>query len=144
MLTVERAITYAVEAHFGQKDKSGRPYILHPLHVMMQMETDTERVVAILHDVTEDSECTLKSLHSSLNITEEIHNALFALDKNNFEDYMQMIIAIKMNPIARKVKIADLEHNMDIRRVLGREQMDDKDKDRMAKYFKAWSYLKGE
>ena len=149
MLTLDRAIALAVEAHTGQKDLSGVSYILHPLFVMSKMVTDTERIVAVLHDVTEDTDHTLDGL-CELGLTEEMHGALFLLDKNNHpgdtkEDrYYNMIHAIKLNPIARKVKIADLEHNMDLRRIIGRQKMNDKDKKRVEMYMWAWSELTGE
>jgi len=144
MLTLEKAIIFATTAHTGQKDRAGLPYILHPLHVMSEMDTDMERIVAVLHDVTEDSECCLEDITKDLGLTEEMHIALFNLDKNNFNSYTSMIEAIKLNPISKKVKLADLEHNMDIRRVLGRADMSEKDRHRIAKYFRAWSFLKGE
>jgi len=143
MFTLEDAINIAVKAHKGQKDKAYESYILHPLHVMMQMDTDTERIVAVLHDVTEDSDITLLFL-KHMGITEEISLALFALDKNNFNSYDEMIAVCKLNPIARKVKLADLEHNMTLKRTLGREEMNEKDKERIAKYYKSWIFLKGE
>lgn len=143
MLTLEKAILFVTEAHMGQKDKAGLPYILHPLHIMMQMGTDTERIIAVLHDVLEDTDHTVDDL-IALGITEDMEIALHALNKNNFDTYMDMIRYCKLYPMARKVKIADLEHNMDLKRVLGREKMTEDDKERMAKYFAAWTYLKGE
>ncbi len=152
MLTLEDAIDLAVRAHKGQKDLSGSAYILHPLTVMSRMNTDTERIVAVLHDVTEDSEYTIDDI-IDISVTEEMTQALILLDKNNhrgengeFYDshYEKMITKIKNSPIARKVKIADLEHNMDIRRIIGRRELTDKDKARLGRYLKAWSFLKGE
>ncbi len=148
MLTLEDAIELAVIAHKGQKDLSGRPYILHPLTVMMDMCTDAERIVAILHDVTEDTEHTLEDL-DKLGLTEEMYDALHLLDKNNYEGekierYRAMITAIKGHPLARVVKIADLKHNMDLRRIIGREDMNDKDMKRIKQYTWAWSFLTGE
>ena len=150
MLMLEDAIELAVKAHKGQKDLSGKAYILHPLRVMHKMDTDAERIVAILHDVTEDTEYTI-GLISNYGLTEEMRDAIVILDKNNHPktsdidyDYQQMIIKIKKSPLAKKVKIADLEDNMDIKRIIGREGLTQKDKNRLAKYLKAWSFLTGE
>ncbi len=143
MLTLEDVLIFASKAHMGQKDLSGKPYILHPIAVMNSMDTDTERIVALLHDVTEDTKYTLEDLRQ-IGITEEINTALCLLDKNNHENYEAMIKKIKHYPLARKVKIADLEHNMDLRRIIGREEMDEKDTARIKKYMWAWSYLTGE
>ena len=148
MLTLEDAIVFATTAHKGQKDLSGAPYILHPLTVMSKMETDTERIIAVLHDTTEDTKATLDDI-TDLGATEEIVRALWLLDKHNYEGtkqirYSNMIVNIRKNLMAKKVKIADLEHNMDLRRIIGREKLEQKDKDRIEKYLWAWTLLKGE
>ena len=87
MLTLEKAIVLATEAHENQKDLYGCAYILHPLTVMTKMSIDSERIVAVLHDVVEDTDYTLELLVEVLEITREIYNALHLLDKNNHEDY---------------------------------------------------------
>jgi len=116
---------------------------------MTQMETDTERIVAVLHDVTEDTAYTITQI-ANFGLTEEIRDALVLLDKNNHsgsdkeERYVNMIAAIKEHSIARKVKIKDLEHNMDLRRIINRHDMRKKDMERVGRYMKAWSYLTGE
>ena len=143
MLTLEKAIIFATEAHAGQKDKAGQAYILHPLTVMSRMDTDTERIVALLHDVIEGTEWSISDLNNQFKLSEEVILAVNLLTKMEGQDYDKYIEAIKNNVIARKVKIADLEHNMDIKRVLGRRNMTDKDMQRLAKYYKAWSYLTG-
>src|SRR5690606_4009556 len=109
MLTLEKAIIFATEAHAGQKDKSGQAYILHPLTVMSKMDTDTERIVAILHDVIEDTSYTLDDLQKLFHLSEEKLIAVDLLTKKEGYDYDKYIQNIKDNPIARKVKIADLE-----------------------------------
>lgn len=140
MLTLEEAIILAVEAHYGQKDLYGGAFILHPLTVMSKMSTDVERIVAVLHDVTEDTELTLDDI-IAIEATDDIIKSLVLLDKNNHESYADMIKGIKEDDIARKVKIADLEHNMDIKRIIGRECLSEGDKNRLGKYLWAWSYL---
>ena len=148
MLTLEDAVELATRAHKGQKDLSGLPYILHPLHIMLKMNTISEMIVAVLHDVTEDTEYTIGTI-GMMGITEEIHDALIILDKNRHEGsdkeekYKNMIKKIKSNHIARKVKVADLEHNMDLRRIINREDLKDVDLKRFQKYMWAWSYLTG-
>lgn len=145
------AITLANKAHSGQFDLAGMPYILHPLYVMHRVETIEEKIVAILHDVTEDTKITLDDI--MINISNNynfkskidlynIRNSLWRLDKNNFKDYESMIEGISSWQITRNVKIADLEHNMDLKRIIGKEDMTEKDMKRFKKYMKSWSYLK--
>jgi (p)ppGpp synthase/HD superfamily hydrolase len=142
-LTLEQAISFASLVHAGQYDLSGQHYILHPLTLMMQMDTDTERIIAILHDVVEDTHVTFEHL-IALGLTEEMLHVLKLLTREKTQDYFEYVKKIKSNPMARKIKIADLEHNMNLKRTLGREDMTDKDKERIAKYYKAWTYLTGE
>lgn len=138
MSTLERAITIALEAHRGQTDRYGRPYILHPLYVMQQMDSETEMVAAVLHDVIEDSEVTLDDLRAEgFSTTVLTAVALLTHDKQRttYEDY---VLAIKPNPLARKIKLADLQHNMDIRRMTS---LHEKDVVRLQKYHRAWQTL---
>jgi (p)ppGpp synthase/HD superfamily hydrolase len=143
MISLETAIIVASEAHKGQLDLSGRLYILHPLTVMMKMDTDFERIIAVLHDVIEDTHITMEHMEGFLK-NEEMIRVLKLLTREKGRDYFEYIKEIKKHPTARKIKIADLEHNMDLKRTLGREDMTDKDKNRVAKYYKAWTYLTGE
>ncbi|NDY73833.1 GTP pyrophosphokinase [Desulfobacter hydrogenophilus] len=113
---LEDAIILAARAHKGQVDKAGEPYILHPLHVMLCMKTNTERIVAVLHDVMEDtdySDIDLIALGFSPNIVE----ALKCLSKSDAESYFDYIDRVKTNKNAKRVKIADLTHNMDMGRI---------------------------
>ncbi|WP_043414604.1 HD domain-containing protein [Archangium violaceum] len=135
--TLEDAIALAVEAHRGQRDKSGKAYILHPLRVMMRLETDTERMVAILHDVVEDTPWTLERLRG-LGYPEEVLGALDCLTKREGETYEAFIERILPHPLARRVKRADLEDNMDVRRLLA---LTDRDAERLARYRAAWARL---
>lgn len=138
MTLLEKCIALAVKAHEGQKDKSGRPYILHPLHLMAQMDTDEERMTAVLHDVVEDTGHTLADLRQ-MGLPESVILALGLLthDKETatYEEYVQQL---KPNPLAKKVKMADLRHNMDIRRL---DSVGEKEAARLEKYRKAWAYL---
>lgn len=111
-MNIEDALKIAVSAHYGQKDKCGDPYILHPLWVMNQMETEDERVCAILHDVAEDTNVSLKMLREKgLNYVQAV--ALDLLTHKRGVPYLKYIANLSDNEIARKVKIADLAHNRD-------------------------------
>lgn len=135
--TLEDAIALAVEAHRGQRDKAGQTYILHPLRVMMRLETDTERMVAVLHDVVEDSPWTLERLRG-LGYPEEVLGALDCLTKREGETYEAFIERLRPHPLARRVKRADLEDNMDVRRL---PAVTSKDAERLARYRAAWARL---
>ena len=138
MSSLERAIEIALEAHRNQKDRSNRPYILHPLHLMQQMDGEIEMIAAVLHDVVEDSTITLDDLRGEGFATEAIDAvALLTHDKAamSYEEYVRRI---KPNPLARKIKLADLTHNMDLRRI---SHLDEADFRRMEKYHRAWILL---
>ena len=135
---VEKAISLAVEAHAGEVDKQGKPYILHPLHLMMQMETAEEMITAVLHDVVEDTNTTLEDLRQH-GFPEVVLEALELLTHDTAStSYEEYVAAIKPNPLARKVKLADLAHNMDVRRL---PEMGMNDYGRLEKYRRAWDRL---
>lgn len=127
---LEKAISIALSAHKGKTDKSGNPYILHPLRVMLDMATIDEKIVAVLHDVVEDSCITIQNLREE-NYSEEILNALTLLTKNENQSYDEYILEIKKNALAAKVKLADLRDNMDKKRLSNLTQ---KDTTRLKKY----------
>jgi (p)ppGpp synthase/HD superfamily hydrolase len=137
---LEDAIALAVEAHRGQRDKAGQTYILHPLRVMLRLETETERMVAVLHDVVEDSPWTLERLRG-LGYPEEVLGALDCLTKREGETYEAFIERVRPHPLARRVKLADLEDNMDVRRL---PAVTARDAERLARYRAAWARLKDE
>ncbi len=139
MNSLERAIAIAATAHEGQKDKAGRTYILHPLRVMMKMETDTEMTVAVLHDVVEDCGVTLDELRAR-GFSEEVLRAIDDVSRRKGESYGKFIDRSLRNPLARKVKIADLEDNMDLKRI---RDFRWKDGARLQQYHEAWVKLKG-
>lgn len=136
--TLEDAIALAVEAHRGQRDKAGQTYVLHPLRVMMRLETETERMVAVLHDVVEDSPWTLERLREA-GYPEEVLGALDCLTKREGETYEAFIERVLPHPLARRVKRADLEDNMDVRRL---PSISEKEASRLARYRAAWERLK--
>lgn len=138
MSLLEKAITIAVDAHRGQKDKAGAPYILHPLRIMGRMETEPEKIVAVLHDVVEDTHWTFESLKRE-GFPDEILTALAGVTQREGEGYEDFVKRSAANPIARRVKMADLEDNLDLRR-LG--TLTAKDVKRLGKYRRAWEQLK--
>ncbi|MCI0524983.1 MAG: HD domain-containing protein [Acidobacteria bacterium] len=140
MATLEKAISIAAQAHESQKDKSGAPYILHPLRMMMRMKSETAMIAAILHDVVEDSDWTLEQLRGE-GFSEEVLEAVDCLTNRDGESYDEFIVRVKTSIIARQVKIADLEDNMDIKRI---GEMTPKDLARIEKYHRAWRALTGE
>jgi len=135
---LERAIEISVEAHKGQLDKGGSPYILHPLRVMGNVDGESEKIVAVLHDVVEDSNWTFEALLAE-GFSNEVIEALKSVTKNSDnEDYDSFIQRAMQNPIGRKVKIADLRDNLDVTRIA---ELGDKDLQRINKYKKALKIL---
>ena len=130
MSTLEKAISIAAQAHEGQRDKAGAPYILHPLRVMMKMATEAEQITAVLHDVVEDTDWTMERLRQE-GFLGEILAALDCLTRKNGEEYEKFIERVKRNPLAVKVKIADLEDNLDVSRL---KEVTDADAKRLEKY----------
>ena len=131
-----RAMTIAYEAHHGQVDIAGTPYIFHPIHLAEQMDTEEECIVALLHDVVEDTEITFEQLGKEF--SEIVIQALRLLTHDDSIEYMEYIKAIKHNPIAKKVKLKDLKHNSDLTRL---SKITEKDKKRHAKYLNAIQIL---
>ncbi len=140
MPTIEDAIRLALDKHHGQVDKAGEPYILHPLRVMAQMQTNDEQIVAVLHDVVEDSDVTLDDLRK-LGYSDEIVTAINHLSRRDGESYDDFIQRIKPNPLAVRVKLGDLRDNMDLRR---NATLDQKALERFQRYRKAWFELTSE
>ena len=138
MSTLEQAVALAAKSHEGQKDKFGRTYILHPLRIMMQMESETEMIAAVLHDVVEDCDVSLEDLRTK-GFSAEVLNAVDCLTHKQGESYGKYIDRCLLDPIARKVKIADLEDNMDVKRI---DKMRWKDASRLARYHEAWKKLR--
>lgn len=115
---LDKAISISVEAHIGQKTINGEPFILHPLHVMSQMSTEDERIVAVLHDVVEDTDITFGMLMIE-GFKEHQVEALRALYHPQGESYTEYIERVALNWLAIQVKIEDLIHNMDVSRFVG-------------------------
>ena len=107
----KRAMRVAYEAHHGQTDKSGVPYIFHPMHLAEQMDDEVSCAAALLHDVVEDTDVTLDELAESF--PAEVIDALRLLTHAKDANYFDYVRAIRANPVAVKVKLADLAHNSD-------------------------------
>ena len=139
MNKLNEAIELATKAHEGQVDKAGQPYIQHPLHVMAALsgESETVQIVAVLHDVVEDTDVTLEDIQELFG--QEVHDGVQIVTKEPGMDYDEYIIGIKNHETTRKVKIADLEHNMDLRRI---DVLTEKDIVRVRKYHRVWRELK--
>ncbi len=141
MATLERAIEIAVLAHKGARDKAGNPYILHPLRVMMRVDSQTEKIVAVLHDVIEDSQPPHRWELDDLRregFSEEVLTALDGVTRGADESYEEFVRRSACNPVSRRVKIADLEDNMDVRRI---HELTEKDVARLKRYMSAWRSL---
>ena len=133
----KKALKLCFEAHKAQKDKSGMPYVFHPFHLAEQMESEETTVVALLHDVVEDSDYTIEDLKAE-GFGEEIVEAIALMTHAKDVDYMDYVALIKKNPIAKAVKLADLKHNSDLSRL---DTIDEKAIKRKEKYQKAIKLL---
>lgn len=140
MPTLEDAIQLAVKAHAGQVDKAGQVYILHPLRVMFAVEGEIARIAAVLHDVVEDTDYTFDDLRQ-MGFSEAVIEVLDCLTRRDDETYMEFVERAAKHPIAKQVKLADIEDNMDIRRL---QDITHKDQSRLKRYRNAWAFLKSE
>ena len=111
----KKALRLCFDAHKDQLDKSGMPYVFHPFHLAEQMQDEETTVAALLHDVVEDTDYTFDDL-LKMGFDEKIIDALRLLTHEDSVEYMDYVKAIKPNPIARAVKLADLTHNSDLSR----------------------------
>jgi (p)ppGpp synthase/HD superfamily hydrolase len=143
MSNLERALKIAVDAHAGQREKNGSPYVFHPIRVSMRCTTPAAKIVGLLHDVVEDTKVTMEDLRRE-GFSQEVLDALVlvthapgALDDYEAA-YDNYIAAIRLNPIAAEVKRADLEDNMDVRRL---PEIRDKDVKRLQRYARAYRTL---
>lgn len=137
MPDIEEAIRIAVEAHRGQKDRAGAPYILHPLRLLFRVQTNAERMAAVLHDVVEDSAWTLDDLRAR-GFAEEVVSAVDHLSRRESESYEEFVERTAAHPVARRVKLADLEDNLDVRRI---GHVNEADAERLNRYLRAWRRL---
>lgn len=132
-----KAIQIASKAHENQVDKANKPYILHPLRLMMKFENIDEQIVAVLHDVIEDSDTTLSDLRNA-GFSEEVISAIDVLTKKPGLEYQNYLEIISKNTLARNVKIEDIKDNLNLTRL---KNINDKDLERAQKYHKALQFL---
>ncbi|WP_295564604.1 HD domain-containing protein [uncultured Holdemanella sp.] len=132
----ELALQIAQKAHAGQVDKAGKDYILHPMTVASYMDTDIEKTIAYLHDVLEDTDVTVDALRKIF--PNEIVDTLITLTHRKDESYFEYIQRVSKSKLAKKVKVADLLHNLDITRI---KEPTKQDYERLEKYKKSILYL---
>lgn len=137
-----KALRIAYDAHAGQLDKCGAPYIFHPAHVAEQMDDEISTCVALLHDVVEDSDVTLEDL--AREFPPAVVEGVRLMTHDPAVDYLDYVRAIKSNPTAVKVKLADLAHNSDETRFAGRAVAPEELERRRRKYAAAQEVLLGE
>ena len=133
----DKALQIAIRAHKGQKDKAGHDYILHPIRVSERCDDPRAKIVALLHDTIEATDVPADYLREE-GFTEEIVEALLAVTHSEGEEYDDYVRRAAQNELGRMVKRADLEDNMDIRRL---PELTDRDVERLRKYLRAWQYI---
>ena len=133
----KKALKLCFDAHKDQLDKSGMPYVFHPFHLAEQMKTEETTIVALLHDLVEDTEYTIEDL-VNMGFDKAITDAIALMTHADNVDYMDYVRMIKDNPIAKEVKLADLNHNSDLTRL---DVIDEKALSRRKKYLKAIALL---
>ena len=138
-IATETAMRICYEAHAGQVDKAGVPYVFHPFHLAEQMETEHEICAALLHDVMEDTDTTAADLVAA-GIPEKYVATCLLLKHDPGVPYLEYVANLKDDPVARKVKIADLRHNSDTTRLPGPPTQ--KDLQRVEKYRQALELLR--
>ena len=140
--TLERAIEIAAAIHAGQTDKGGAPYILHPLRVMLRVARGAQQIVAVLHDVVEDSDgkITFDDLARE-GFSREVIDGVRAVTKIDGESYEAFIARAALDPVGKAVKLADLAENSDLSRI---DRPTQKDLERVEKYRRAMEYLRGD
>ena len=131
------ALKLCFEAHKDQIDKSGMPYVFHPFHLAEQMADENTTIVALLHDVIEDTEYTLDDLRK-FGFAEDVLSAISLMTHADDVPYMEYVVKIKTNPIAKAVKLADLKHNSDMSRL---DRITQIDEERAKKYMQAIELL---
>ncbi|MDP3996103.1 MAG: GTP pyrophosphokinase [bacterium] len=136
-IQIEKALEIALDAHRGQVDKAGKAYILHPLRLLVEAKTEEEQIVALLHDVVEDSDVTLDGLRTA-GFSDSIIKAINLLTRRSEDTYEDFIEKVRTNELARHIKILDLRDNMQIDRI---PNPSEKDLGRIEKYKKAAVFL---
>jgi (p)ppGpp synthase/HD superfamily hydrolase len=139
--TIEKALQIAAKAHEGQKDKEGLPYILHPLRVMMSVEGEEAQIVALLHDVIEDTNVTAGDLRQA-GFTEKLIAAVLCVThRKDEEPYAEYVVRCKSDEVARRVKLADLKENTRLDRTILRPDRLERDLARIRRYLLSYKFL---
>jgi (p)ppGpp synthase/HD superfamily hydrolase len=139
MANLARAIEIAASAHIAQTRRDGSPYVLHPLRLMFTVSGELEMTAAVMHDVVEDTDWTLEMLRAE-GFPEELLTALDLLTHKDSDSYDAYVRKLAEHPIARTVKLADLEDNMNL---LQCPTISERDLKRTEKYHRYWTLLKG-
>lgn len=139
MRLLDKAVQLASRAHQGKVDRYGAPSLFHSYRVMERMQGETEAVIAILHDTVEDTDLTLETLRDE-GFPGEIVHAVDSLSRRDGESYTEYMERVRENPLAVRVKIADLEDNMDLRRY---PEISGEDVERLRRYHHYWRVLTG-
>lgn len=142
MAGIDRAVQIAAQAHAGQKDKDGQPYVLHPLRVMQAVEGEAAKMAAVLHDVIEDTAVTADDLRQA-GIDEATIAAVLCVTHNKDESYADYVVRCKGNEVARQVKLADLADNARLERALLRPDRFKDDLKRIHRYYLSYKFLTG-
>lgn len=137
-LLIEAALHRALKAYAGKTDRGGKAYILHPIRLMAKLDDPIGQCVAVLHDAIEDDPETTADVLRADGFPEAVISAVVALTKVEGESEDDYLIRVRENPLARKIKLLDIEDNMNLLRL---NKVSDKDLERIAKYHRAWKLL---
>lgn len=137
MSNLQRALEIAVESHKNQKQKDGTPYALHPIRLSMSLQSEDQKIVALLHDVVEDTDWTFEDLVGE-GFSEHVIEALRLLTHTDGSPYEEYIERLASNPLAKAVKKTDLTDNMDLKRI---QEPTERDFARLQRYHRAWKTL---
>jgi (p)ppGpp synthase/HD superfamily hydrolase len=143
MATLEKAIAVAAQAHSGQRDKEGLCYILHPLRVMMRVSGEEAQMVAVLHDVLEDTPVTEADLRKE-GFSESVLAGVQTVTHHKGQSYPDYVVACSRHDVARRVKLADLEDNARLDRTLLRTATLQRDLTRLHRYNLSYKFLTGQ
>ena len=140
MATIGKALQIAAAAHEGQKDKKGLPYILHPLRAMLSVEGEEAQIVAVLHDVIEDTTVTADDLRRA-GFDEDVVAAVLCVTHQKGEPYADYVVRCRGNEVARRVKLADLADNTRLDRCILRVERVARDLARVHRYVLSYKFL---
>lgn len=140
MAGLAKAIDIASSAHLGQTDRSGKPYILHPLRIMFNMTSEDAKIAAVLHDVVEDTDWTLDQL-AEAGFSSTVVSTVDLLTHDDETEYFDYVKRLSVSAIAIEVKLGDLTDNMNILRL---DKLGDKDLERLQRYHRAYAFLESE